>query len=310
MRVASIDVGSNSILMLVAEREHDGPWRRLEDHAAVARIAQGLDEQGRLAEEPVARAQAVLSTFVARARALAVDTILLTGTAPFRRASNGAAVAEALSAALGVRMHVVSGEEEAALTLLATTKSFPDLQESYIVDIGGASTEVLHVNGAAVAVESFDIGVVRLQERFVRNDPPTPDEEAAVRGYVRGAFDAHWPSPVGALPLIGVAGTVTAIAALDLELQAWDPDRVQGHVVSRETIRSWAERLWTMTVEERCVLAGMDARRADVIAVGAWLLYELCACLGVEAITVSDRGLRWGRLFKDGDCASSEGSHE
>lgn len=307
MRVASIDVGSNSVLMLVAELQDDGHWKRLEDHAAVARIAEGLDHYGRLSEEPVARAQSVLSRFVDHARALHVDAILLTGTAPFRRATNGEAIARQLGDRLGVPMHVVSGDEEAALTLRATIQSFPEQRAHYIVDIGGASTEVLRCVGDAVEVVSFDIGVVRLHERFVRHDPPTDEEQDAVRRFIRRVFHDHWPVPPGALPLIGVAGTVTALAALDLEMTGWDPDRVQGHVVSKGNIRAWAERLWPMNVEARCVLAGMDPKRADVIAVGAWLLYELCAYLEVDAVTVSDRGLRWGRLFRDGKAEAGRG---
>lgn len=297
MRVASIDVGSNSLLMLIAEQRPEGRWTRVEEHAEVARISEGLDASGELKEAPVARARAVLQRYVARARELGVQHIWITGTAPFRRARNGAEVARALSEALGVDLRVVSGEEEGALTLRATTASFPMWEAMNVLDIGGASTELLSWTPTSLTSESVDLGVVRLLERYVQHDPPLPDELERLREGIAAELRAKLPVPEASYPLVGVAGTVTSLAALDLRLESWDPDRVQGHRMGIATIRALGEKLWPMTVEARCREIGIDPRRADLVAVGAWYLHAICEHLGVDEVVVSDRGLRWGRLM-------------
>lgn len=299
MRAASIDVGSNSILLLVANIDAVGRWHRVEERAEVARISEGLDTHGFLQDAPVARALAVLEVFVARAKALHAEKIWLTGTAPFRRASNGAAVADAFREQLGLPFDIVSGEEEGALTLHATTASFPEFSTMCVLDIGGASTELLRWDASGTESQSIDVGVVRLLERYVRNDPPTEVELTTLREAIRAALKRSLAVPAGRWPLIGVAGTVTSLAALDLGLSSWDADRVQGHVLSLGSIRALAERLWSQSIEERCLEVGLDARRADVIAIGAWYLYEICTYLQVDSVVVSDRGLRWGRLFQE-----------
>lgn len=299
MRVTSIDVGSNSILMLVAERSDEGRWDRIEERAEVARISEGLDASGRLSPAPIARALSVLRSFVQRARELHSQRIWITGTAPFRRAENGLDVAQTLSEALGVELCVASGEEEGALTLKATTESFPDWSAMQVLDIGGASTELLHWSPKQLKSQSIDLGVVRLMERYVVNDPPTEEELARMREGIRHTLSQQLAKEEGAATLIGVAGTVTSLAALDLKLDTWDPDLVQGHVLRVEAIEAIGRQLWSQTIEERSRAIGLNPRRADVIAVGAWYLWEICTYLEVDHVVVSDRGLRWGRLFME-----------
>lgn len=304
MRVASIDVGSNSLLMLVAERGENGHWERVEEHAEVARISEGLDQHGVLQEGPIGRALAVLRVFVDRARALEVDHIWVTGTAPFRRARNGLEVATLFEESLGVPFRVVSGDEEGALTLLATAASFPQFPRMCVLDIGGASTELLRWEDGVVESQSIDLGVVRLLERYVAHDPPTASELQALRKGIREELRASLTRPEGTWPLVGVAGTVTSLAALDLQLVEWDPVRVQGHRLARSSMEAQGQKLWGQTIEERCRECGVDPRRADVIAIGAWYLYELCVYLQVDEVLVSDRGLRWGRIFEEGEALS------
>lgn len=300
MRVASLDVGSNSVLMLVAELQPDGAWHRQEDHAEVTRISQGLDQSGLLHEEAIARTEAVLRRFVARARELQIDKILVTGTAPFRRAKNGAAVAEHLSQALGVDLVVATGDEEAALTLEATLASFPELRRNWLVDIGGASTEIIRCDGEVRQGVSLDVGVVRLTERHIPAHPIPPAAIEALRADIRAALASLALRREPGLPLVGVAGTVTTLAAVDQRLERWDPNKIQGYVMSPERIHELAHSLSALSLDERSRLPGLDPRRSDVAPAGAWLLYELCAHLGASEVVVSDRGLRWGRLFREG----------
>lgn len=299
MRVASLDVGSNSVLMLVAKRNPDGSWTREEDHAEVTRISQGLDQSGILDDEAIARTLAVLRRFVFRARELNVDRIVATGTAPFRRSSNGVAVARKISEDLGVELEIVSGDEEANLTLEATLASFPALQSNWLVDIGGASTEVILCEGQRREGISLDLGVVRLTERHVRAHPLSDAMISALRDDVRRSLDGV-PTRQAGLPLIGVAGTVTTLAAIDQKMAVWDSDRIQGYRMGPSRILELASTLSALSLEERAKLPGLDPRRADVAPAGAWLLHELCQALEVSELIVSDRGLRWGRLFLEG----------
>ena len=301
MRVASLDVGSNSVLMLVAEKRRDGSWERVEDHAEVTRISQGLDQSGVLSEEAIARTEAVLLRFAARARALQADAFYATGTAPFRRSSNGLETAERLSRALGFPLDVVSGEEEAALTLDATLASFPEIQRNWLVDIGGASTEVIFCDGGQRSMISLDIGVVRLTERYVLEHPLRDGAVAQLRASVREALQTHLRARESGLPLIGVAGTVTALAALDQRMERWDADRIQGYRMPLSRVEELARELSSLSLEARAALPGLDPRRADVAPAGAWLLFELGTLLEISEVVVSDRGLRWGRLLGGGD---------
>lgn len=299
MRVASLDVGSNSVLMLVAKRNPDGSWTREEDHAEVTRISQGLDQSGILNDEAIARTLAVLRRFVFRARELNVDRIVATGTAPFRRSSNGEAVARKISEDLGVELEIVSGDEEANLTLEATLASFPEVQSNWLVDIGGASTEVILCEGQWREGVSLDLGVVRLTERHVHAHPLDAAMMEALRADVRLALQGV-PKRRTGLPLIGVAGTVTTLAAIDQKMAVWDSDRIQGYRMEPSRILELATTLSALSLEERAKLPGLDPRRADVAPAGAWLLHELCQALEVSELIVSDRGLRWGRLFQEG----------
>ena len=296
-RVASIDVGSNSVLMLVAERVGEGPWARVEDAAEVTRISEGLDASGSLAPAPVERTLAQLRRYVARARELGVARFVATGTAPFRRADNGADVARMLGRELGLRLDVVSGEREAELSQIATRDAFPELDAMTILDIGGASTEVIALpRGGAAEVISLDVGAVRLGERFgtaAALDAPAADAlREAVAEAIRPA--AHLLAP--GRPVIGIAGTVTTLATAAMGLDVWDAERVHGFRLRADEVRRLRDALAPMRVEERAALPGVPAKRADVLPAGAALLAALLEAADASEVIVSDRGVRWGRL--------------
>lgn len=299
-RVASIDVGSNSALLLIAERR-DGAWIRVEEQAEVTRISEGMDRSGYLADVPVARTAEVLARFAERVRTLGSSSAVATGTAPFRRARNGAEVARKLSSVLGFELEVVSGEDEAALSFEATRVSFPELVGLRVVDPGGASTELITApSGVPVESVSVDLGSVRLHERFLAHeDPPSAGAVDALRGCVRDALQA---APLEAfrahcgLPLVGLAGTVTTLASVAQALEVWDPDRIQGYALARETLSKLTSTLLTLSHADRRALPGMDPRRADVLPAGALLMEAILEAAGATELRVSDRGVRWGRL--------------
>lgn len=301
MRVASLDIGSNTALMLVAE-QRDGGWERVEDHAEICRVSEGLDASGVLARDAVARTRTVIARYAARAAELGVDRIVATGTAPFRRASNGADVAVELSHALGATVDVVSGEREADLALLATRDAFREYPALRVVDIGGASTEIIAARADGErALVSMDLGSVRLTERCVGQHPWSRDDRSEVRaaiGEVLGNSEVRALLGNADGPLVGIAGTVTTLCAASLELSAWDPDRVHGHALSVSEIDRLATALSHLSVAQRAALPGISPKRADVLPSGAALLSAIAVAAGVDEVLVSDRGVRWGRLVE------------
>ena len=301
-RLASVDIGSNSVLMLVVDHTPDG-FVKVDDLVAVPRISQGLDASGVLAEPAIARVEAVLAELRAHADALGVDAMVATGTAPFRRSGNGADVAERLGAALGARIDIVTGEHEAELSLLATRRAFAELDRFVVVDIGGASTEVIVVDGDRVQSTSLDIGSVRLTERCVEDAtrPLAARDRRAIDAAIDAAFDDHRLGALvgdGQRPLIGIAGTVTTVATVSLELDEWDDEKVHGLTLTRDEVRRIADALPLLTATQRAALPGLPAPRADVLPAGTRLLWRLIDACDADGVTVSDRGTRWGRLHE------------
>lgn len=298
-RVASFDIGSNTVIMLIAERGAEG-WHVVTDEAEITRVSEGLDRHGSLFREGLERTAEALARFDELAQDFAVDHRIATGTAPFRRAANGAEAAAELSLLIGTAIDVVSGEHEAELSLLATRGAFPELTRAQIVDIGGASTELIDAfPDGSHGVVSLDVGAVRLTERCVTGDPVSAADRAALQEAVTGALarasvKRFVPPPV----LVGVAGTVTTLAALSLELEVYDAEQVHGLRLSREEVVRLEQALFALSLAQRKGLAGMPAKRADVIPAGALLLRSVMDHLGAEEVLVSDRGIRWGRLYE------------
>lgn len=298
-RVASFDIGSNTVIMLIAERGETG-WHVVTDEAEITRVSEGLDKHGSLFREGLERTGEALVRFDELAQDFAVNHRIATGTAPFRRAANGTEAAAELSLLIGTNIDVVSGEHEAELSLLATRGSFPDLNRAQIVDIGGASTELIDAfPDGSHAVVSLDVGAVRLTERCVTSDPISADERNALQAAIsdalsRASVKLFVPPPV----LVGVAGTVTTLAALSLEMAEYDADRVHGHRLARAEVARIENALFALSLSQRKTLAGMPAKRADVIPAGAMLLRSVMDHLGADEVLVSDRGIRWGRLFE------------
>lgn len=301
--VASIDIGSNSVLLLVARRTADGRWHTLHEAAEITRISEGLDASGSLADAPVGRTADVLRAFAATCRDLGVARIHATGTAPFRRSTNGPDVAAALGQALGAPLHIASGTEEAELSLLATTRAFPDLPDLLVLDIGGASTELILHGPHRTLTRSLDIGSVRLSERFDGHLPLPNHRQRALRAAVLDALrtaDILPHIPTG-IPLVGIAGTVTTLLAASLRMDRWDASRVHGASLDRDTLLPLLDTLCRLDAAGRAELPGIAPKRADVIAAGALLLDALMEALQAPTLRVSDRGVRWGRLHREED---------
>ena len=304
--LATIDVGTNTTLLLVARVADGGALTVLDERAEITRLGRGIGTTGALGEAGIAATLDVLRGYadIARRHGARVAAI---GTEGLRRASNARAFLDPARAILGAEVAVIDGEREAALTFRAVTASFPALARAdaplAVVDIGGGSTEIIAARRGDVRLRtSLPIGSVRLTERHIRRDPPEARELAAARAEVAGALGgvdlAAALSGGGVATLVGVAGTVTTLAAMAQDLTAYDPARVHGFTLTRAALDAQIARLARSTQSEREKMPGLDPRRADVILAGALVLRAIVEATGAASVLVSDRGIRWGLLYE------------
>jgi exopolyphosphatase/guanosine-5'-triphosphate,3'-diphosphate pyrophosphatase len=303
--LAAIDLGTNTVRMLVAEADPGiGLRPRLADQV-VARLGEGVSGRGTLAPAAADRALAAVRGFRDRARAMGAGEVLLVATAAVRQARDGHEFMARLGAEPWLSPRVVSGDEEARLTLLGAAWGLGRTAGTFaLLDIGGGSTEVLVAEGIAPLVTvSLALGVVPLVERFFVDEPTGragPARLAACRAYVDARLrDEAWPRirPWRPSTLVATAGTPTTLAALDLGLEAYDPARVQGHRLALSAVDRLTTRLAALAVAERGRLPGLEPGRADVIIPGAIVLGAALAGLALPAAVVSDAGLREGILL-------------
>lgn len=298
LRAAAVDIGTNTVLLTIAERRA-GSIVPLCERARITRLGAGVDRTRTLSEAARARTLACLAEYrelILEHGAAVVDAV---GTSALRDASGGQAFLEEAERVLGARPRIISGAEEAELTFDGSVSGLPLHGEVLVFDVGGGSTEiVLGKLGAArriVHAVSLDIGSVRLFERHVASDPPTREELARVRQAVRDALSTLHEPDAGC-DVVGVAGTVTTLACIHAGTDIASVEHVHGTRLSRHDIDALALRLARLPLAERLTLAGLDPGRADVIPIGAALVSELCAWAGAETVIVSDRGVRWGLI--------------
>lgn len=301
--LAAIDLGTNTVRILVAEPDPATTLVPLWADQTVTRLGEGLTERGTIAPAAADRTLAAVRRFRDRALALGAVEVLLVATAAVRQARDGREFLARLRAEPTVRARVVSGEEEAGLTLLGASWGLGTVAGTFaLLDIGGGSTEVLVAEGASVlAAVSLALGVVQLVERFFAHDPVRPTELAACRAYVDGRFrDEAWPRirPHRPTMLVATAGTPTTLAALDLGLPAYDPARVQGHRLGTGAIDRLTTHLAGLPHAERARTPGLEPGRADVIVPGGIVLAAALDGLGLPVAVVSDAGLREGILLE------------
>ncbi|HEU5077302.1 MAG TPA: Ppx/GppA phosphatase family protein, partial [Polyangiaceae bacterium] len=308
VRVACIDIGTNSVLLLIAEQSPRGPVALVEQ-ATITRLGQGVDRTGQLAPEACERTLACLRAYASTIAEHGAQRVVAVGTSAMRDASNGAEFRARARELLGVEPRVISGDEEASLTFAGALSGLDVTGTLVVFDVGGGSTEIIvgdrsragghqGVGERVTSARSLDIGSVRLSERFLAHDPPTADECAAVRAYVTRELAGYGPIPTKKT-LIGVAGTVTTLAAIDLGLEPYVAERVHGARISAERVREIATQLASLSTTERKRLPGLAPDRADVIVAGALLVHEVLMWAQCEELVASDRGVRWGLAARE-----------
>jgi exopolyphosphatase/guanosine-5'-triphosphate,3'-diphosphate pyrophosphatase len=309
VRVAVLDLGSNSTRLLVAEVAPDGTVTELERRSTVTRMGDRVDATGRLDADAMDRVLAVLDDYRALMDAHDVQAARGVLTSAARDAANGAAFAATVAARYGIDAAVIDGDQEAQLTFAGATGGRDhDGRTWAVIDVGGGSTElVAGAHGRARFHASTQAGVVRQSERHLRHDPPTAQELDALRAEVRALFDAAVPAAIrdAVEAGIGVAGTPTSAAAILQELDRYDSARVHGFVLGREALEALLARLAALSLAERRRVRGLHPDRAGVIVAGLALQLEAMAALGLEAIEVSEHDLLRGAALELARCGGT-----
>ena len=294
--VAAVDCGTNTIKLLVADLP-DGP--ELERESRVVRLGQGVDRTGLLGEEALERTFAAIDEYAALVARHPVERIRFCATSATRDAGNAAAFTAGVRARLGVDPDVVTGPAEARLAYDGAVRHLREHPAApvLVVDVGGGSTELILGDGEPTAEHSMDIGSVRMHERHLRSDPPTGDEVAAAVADIDAHLDDCPVDPVAAATVVGVAGTVTTVAAAVLDLPTYDRDAIDQAVLTVEDVHAATARLLAMTVAERRALPFLHPGRADVIGAGALVLDRVLRRTRVAGLVVSEAdildGIAW-----------------
>jgi exopolyphosphatase/guanosine-5'-triphosphate,3'-diphosphate pyrophosphatase len=265
----------------------------LDERATITRLGEGVDKTRTLKPAAIARTRACLEEYARLCKG--AEKIAVVGTSAMRDAGGGEEIRAAVKELFGVEARTISGDEEARLTFIGGTSGLSIANEACVYDIGGGSTEIVIGRGTEIAfAHSFDIGSVRLTERHVRNDPPTQSELDAIMQSAREILTPLEQLILKDADLVGIAGTVTTLAAVSLTMVPYDGARVHGLSMTRSEIEDVVLRLAKLPNEERSKVPGLEPKRADVIVAGGLIALAVMDALGREKTRVSDRGVRWG----------------
>ena len=273
MKISAIDVGSNSVRLMVMA---DG--KTLYKQLDTTRLAEGLAQSGVLKPEAIERTARAVQIFAAAAELNGAGTPYVFATAAVRSSKNGADFVARVKALTGIDVDVLIGEEEAACGILGALRG----RDGGIIDLGGASTEItLQQGGKTLYSKSVNIGTVRLFDM-------AGQDRSALQAAIDNSLNGYGSLSLDGKDIYGIGGTATSLAALYHELEKYDPKVVEGTVLTREWLCAEAEKLLSLTVEERRALRGMEPRRADVIAGGCLLMYSILNRFNADRITVSE----------------------
>lgn len=289
MKIAAIDIGTNTFLCLIAEVQHGHIQKILSDEVEIVRIGEGVSKTKRFSSQALVRASDCLERFSKSINSFGASRVLAVATSAARDVLNGQELLD-IGERLSIPIEIISGLREAQLTYsgVRSNPSFDD--KTVVIDVGGGSTEIIFQEDKINGV-SFDVGGVRLTEKFIHNHPTTKREIEDIREYARQVF-GKIHVPIGNYA-VAVAGTPTTIAALEQKIE-YTRDSIEGSTLSIEMIDDWIEKLAAMSLEERSKLPGLEPKRADIIIAGAVTLSEGLKAMGLAQLKVSTRGVRYG----------------
>lgn len=295
MRVAGIDMGTNSTRLLVGEISHrDGQLVTLDRRMTITRLGEGVDATRRLAPAAIERTLVALREYRRVIDDLGgVDAIRATATSAARDATNREDFFGPAAATIGTELELLSGEEEAALSFLGATNELDGAGDApyLVVDVGGGSTEFVVGTTAPEGAISVDVGCVRITEAWLHSDPPAPEELSQAVHVVREhVIDVirEVPAVKDAKTLIGLAGTVTTVAAIELGLAEYDRDRIHHARLSREAVEDVFRTLATESAAQRRHNPGLEPGRVDVIVGGVIVLVTILRTMGFDEVLVSE----------------------
>jgi len=306
-RYASIDVGSNTVRLLLAERRDGGNFRPLRVERRITRLGRNFSAKNMLDEKAMLQTLATLQVFADILREERVETVFAVVTGVVREAKNGIEFIEKVWKETGISLRLISGEEEARLMLRGVLWSLKDQTLSRIVaDIGGWSTEILWVQGnKPEKTRSLGLGALILCEKFLKSDPPELQELESLEKYTQGILKEtrEWLARGGLEfsgldpHLVGTAGTMTTLAAIDLKLPAYDPQKINGWQISRPALEKIYLQLRSLPIRDRRMVPGLETGREDLIVAGAVVVLSILKVFHLEDLLVIDSGLLEGVLL-------------
>lgn len=308
-RLAAIDIGTNTILLLVADIGEDGRIFPLQDMERTTRLGQGLAKTGRLNPESLEKSLQVIDTYLTICRDMGVDQILMVGTSALRQAENTYDLLDSVHRHSGLTIQIISGDNEARLSYLAVEKEMGQGSPLLVMDIGGGSVEFIVGKKERISdLYSLDIGAVRLTESFLRSDPVTEEEFQQMMEHI--TQNLHSLAITTPKQVVGLGGTITTISAVHKGNNRVDPSLIHGSLLSHEDVNQQVFLYKKMSQNQRFRVPGLPRERADVILAGAAILMGAINILGFEGLIVSCHGLRYGLLYAaaHGQCIEKVGN--
>ena len=301
MRISSIDIGTNSILLLIVEAKGGKIVKVLHDEQVIARLGKGVDEHRTINSETANRIAEFLYSYRGTSHRYRSGKIIAVGTSALRDASNNREFCDDMLQRTGIDIEILSGDDEAEWTYRGTLGDAGSGAQNFtVLDIGGGSTEIISGTSNTLSQKvSLDVGCVRLTERFLRTSPPTSRELSECRSFIRSNLSIVDLTQSKNSRVIGVAGTLTTLAAIHLRLAHYDPSRVEGCVLEREAVGRIFDQLRMKTQEEMMRVPQISPGRADILVAGIIILLGFMEAANLSEITVSDRGLRYGIILRE-----------
>jgi exopolyphosphatase/guanosine-5'-triphosphate,3'-diphosphate pyrophosphatase len=293
LRVAAIDLGSNSFLCLIAEKDNRGKIKEIYDTIEFVKLGEGVHQNKAFSEGALERAESAFQKFQKLIREYKVDKIGCVATSAARDVSNGDRFF-ALGKKYGIPIEIISGENEGEYTYNGVLSGRPTQFNFSVLDIGGGSTEIAYRSNGLLKAKSYDVGCVRLTELFLKTNPETPKEMDKFKKYLNEKMPIM---DFGGLEMVAVAGTPTTLASLYLE-KNFDPSVIDNFILRKTYVKDLIQKLNPLSIDERKKLKGIDAPRADVIMAGALILEHVMNICKLDSVTVSCRGVRYGLAYK------------
>ncbi len=300
MRVAVVDIGTNSTRLLVADVEA-GRVSELERRSTVTRLGRGVDTSGQLAAEAIEDVCATVAEYIALCEPLAPEKVAAIATSAVRDAENSGAFLAELRERFALHARMLNGAEEARLTYVGAAAERPPADGTLVVDIGGGSTELVIGSGSEVGFfASLQAGTVRHTERYLTTDPPAAEDLEALADDVRDLIFAELASAefFSVMKGIAVAGTPTSLAAIEQRLDPYDPELVHGFVLSLDSVQRTLSMLASMTLEERLEVTGLHPGRAPTIVAGIVILIQVMRAFGLREVEVSEHDILYGAALE------------